>query len=410
MNRAAASIISFDIISQEMKVLWLTYDLPYPLHSGGKLRAYHLIKGLSENHQIDLFSFIRSEDQLQYLPKLKKYCQKIETFKRPVVWSPRNVLRAGFSTLPFAAATYYFRSARDRVLKMAEEGGYDLVHFESFYPAVYLPFIKSLGSKVLMGSENVEYRVYQRFAEQQRFPPARWFLSIDILKMKKFEEKLWRLADVNVAPSGDDADVISQVTEKKCYVVPNAVDSGSFSKIKKNLHQGLACLFVGDFTYLTNRDAVRWLVEDVLSTINNQQSTINLLLVGRNPTDYIKSLASDNIIVDADIEDIRDAYARADIFLAPIRIGGGTRLKILEAMASGLPVVSTTVGVEGLEVRDGREVLIADTPQRFAEKIDLLLKNPELRDKIGNAGKLLVSQKYDWKFSVEKLNEIYHSL
>jgi glycosyltransferase involved in cell wall biosynthesis len=132
--------------------------------------------------------------------------------------------------------------------------------------------------------------------------------------------------------------------------------------------------------------------------------------VGRNPTEYVRNLASENIIVDDTIEDIRDAYARADVFLAPIRIGGGTRLKILEAMAAGLPVVSTTIGAEGLEVTDGENILLADEPSEFAGKINLLLKNPALRDKIGQAGRVLVRQKYDWKLSVAKLNQIYESL
>jgi len=398
-----------------MKVLWLTYDLPYPLHSGGKLRAYHLIKGLSQNHKIDLFSFIRSESQLQHLPELQKYCQRVETFRRPRTWSPRNVLLCGFSTLPFAAATYYFPGAQKKIEQMLREGNYNLVHFESFYPAVYLPLARKLGLKTLMGNENVEYQIYQRFADQ-KILPFKFLLSLDVFKMKKFEESRWRLADVNIAPSKDDADAVSKVTGKECSVVPNAVDSEGFSRIQKQPHEGMVCLFVGDFTYLTNQDAVKWLADEIISNVKcqmskqYQMSNVKFLLVGRNPTSHIKDLASDRITVDDTVEDVRDAYPRADIFLAPIRIGGGTRLKILEAMAAGLPVVSTTVGVEGLEVRKGKEVLIADTPQEFAQKIDRLLKNPSLRDKIGEAGRALVRQKYDWQLSVAKLNKVYESL
>ena len=387
-----------------MKVLWLTYDLPYPPHSGGKLRAYHLIKGLSKNHQIDLFSFIRGEDQLQYLPELKKYCQKIETFKRPRVWSPRNILLSGFSTLPFAAAGYYFKGAKNKICRMLGEGKYDLVHFESFYPAVYLPFVKDLGFKTLMGNENVEHQIYQRFADQ-KILPLKLLLSLDTLKMKKFEERLWRMADINIAPSKGDADAIYRATEKECHIVPNAVDTASFSEIKKKPHKDLVCLFVGDFTYLTNQDAVKWLME----IFNFQFSIFNfkLLLVGRNSTKQIRDLASKNVIVDDSVEDIRDAYAQADIFLAPIRIGGGTRLKILEAMAAGLPIVSTTIGAEGLDIKNGENILLADDLWDFAKKTNDLLKNPALRDKVGSAGRLLVQQKYDWQLSIQKLEKVY---
>lgn len=379
----------------------MTYDLPYPPHSGGKLRAYNLIKGLSKNHQIDLFSFIRREEQLQYLPELKKYCQKIETFRRPYVWSPRNILLSGFSILPFAAAGYYFHDAKNKICQMLDEGKYDLVHFESFYPAVYLPLVKNLGFKTLMGNENVEYQVYQRFADQKNFL-LKSLLSVDVFKMRKFEEKLWKLADINVAPSKNDADAISRVADKECPLVPNAVDTESFSEIKKKPHKDLVCLFVGDFTYLTNQDAVRWLIEEIIP--NGK-----LLLVGRNPTEYVKNLASKNIIIDSTVEDIREAYAQADVFLAPIRIGGGTRLKILEALAAGLPIVSTTIGAEGLAIKDGENILLADDPQEFAKKTEALLKSPALRDKIGEAGRALVQQKYDWSSSVSKLNEVYNS-
>ncbi len=392
-----------------MKVLWLTYDLPYPPHSGGSLRAYHLLKGMPRTYQIDLFSFIRREDQLQNLPELRKYCPRIETFKRPYVWSPRNILRAGFSSLPFASVGYYFQDAKLKIQKMLEEEKYDLVHFLTFYPAVYLPFVRGLGYKTLMGNDNLEHRLYQRYADQQKFPPLRWLLTIDIFKIKKFEEKLWGLADINVALSEGDAEVVSKVTGKNCPVIPNAVDTAGFSEISKEPHEELVCLFVGDFTYRPNQDAVKWLVENIIPN-KYQSSNVKFLLVGRNPTNYIKNLASENIIVDGGVEDIRDAYARADVFVVPLRVGGGTRLKILEAMAAGLPIVSTTIGAEGLDIKDGENILLADEPQDFAEKIDLLLKNPARRGKIGNAGRLLVQQKYDWRQSVQKLEEVYTSL
>lgn len=322
---------------------------------------------------------------------------------------------SGFSTLPFAAAAYYFPQVRKKLLKMLEER-YDLVHFESFYPAVYLPFIKNLGFKTLMGNENVEYRVYQRFVGQRKFLPLKLLLAIDVFKMRRFEEQLWRVADANIAPSKEDANTISGVTNEKCFVIPNGVDTKSFSEMEKLPHRDPVCLFVGDFTYVTNQDAVRWLAEEILPNVKYQMSNqcrtsnIKFLLVGRNPVTYVKSLASENIIVDDTVEDIREAYARADIFLAPIRIGGGTRIKILEAMAAGLPVVSTTVGAEGLEVNDGENILLADEPQEFTQKVISLLKSPSLRDKIGNAGRALVRQKYDWKQSVQKLQRVYASL
>lgn len=392
-----------------MKVLWLTYDLPYPLVSGGKLRAYHLIKGLSQNHQIDLFSFIRSKDQLQYLPELQKYCGRMKTFKRPRVWRLRNVLRSGFSYLPFAAVVYDYLQVRIILERMLKEGDYDLVHFESFYPAVYLPFVKDLGFQTLMGNENVEYQIYRRYMEQKRFPLLRWLLSVDILKMRKFEERLWRLAAVNIAPSEDDADTILEVTGEECFVIPNAVDTASFSQIKREANDKPVCLFVGDFTYLTNQDAVEWLAKEIIPRFSLLTSHFPLLIVGRNPTKEIKDLASENVVIDSMVEDIRDAYARADVFLAPIRIGSGTRLKILEAMAAGLPVVSTTIGAEGLDVRDGENILLADDPHEFLQKTVELLKDGALRAKIGAAGRDLVRQKYDWRQSVQKLNEVYAS-
>ncbi|TSC53896.1 MAG: glycosyl transferase group 1, partial [Microgenomates group bacterium LiPW_31] len=176
-----------------MKVLFLTYDVPYPLISGGKIRAYYLIKNLAKNHQITLFSYYRDEEQKQYIPELKKYCQEIFLFKRRPPWSWQNILRWMTRILPFPSATYYSQELEKALVKELKAGGYDLVHFESFYPALYLPLAKKLGAKTLMGNENVEWQIYNRFAERKFFF-LKWFLKLEVLRMRCYEEKLWKQA------------------------------------------------------------------------------------------------------------------------------------------------------------------------------------------------------------------------
>lgn len=390
-----------------MKVLFLTYDVPYPLISGGKIRAYHLIKNLAQKHQITLFSYYRSEKQRQYFPELKKYCRKIFLFKRRPPWHWQNLLRCLTSSLPFTATVYHHSGLRQTLVDELKNNQYDLVHFESFYPALYLPLVKKMGIKTLLGNENIEWQIYDRYACQQ-FLPIKWLLRLEVWRMKLYEEKLWRQADVNIAPSKADAKMIGKITGRKCPVISNGVDLGSIKPRPEKLGSP-TIIFVGTMIYQANNDAVWYFLKEIYPMIKSQVPQVKFILVSWHKPSWLN-----NFLVDTSIEFVQDRettayefFRRAGVLVAPIRIASGTRIKILEAMAAGLPVVTSSVGIEGIEANVGKEVIIADDPQDFANQVVELLANKNRRQELSLAGRKLVKKLYSWETIAEKLNKIY---
>ena len=390
-----------------MKVLFLTYDLPYPLNSGGKIRAYYLIKYLSKKHKITLFSYYREEEQKKYLKEIKKYCQEIYLFKRRKPWVWKNFAISFFKKLPFFSAVYYSRELEKKLIAKLVSEKYDLVHFESFYPALYLPLVKKMGVRTIMGNENVEWQVYEKYASNQFFP-LKWLLKLEVWRMRRYEEQLWRLADVNIAPSRNDASQIEKIAKKECFIIPNGVDLESIKFFQKKIDLS-TIIFIGTMIYQQNNDAVKYFLEEIYPKIKNKIPSLKFILVSWYKPEWLGKF-----LADKSIEFIQDKnmpayefFKKADVLVAPIRIGGGTRIKILEAMAAGVPVVSTRIGIEGIEAKPGEGVVVADNNADFIKKTVYLLRNKKNREKIGFAGRKLVEELYDWKRIVKKLSTIY---
>jgi len=390
-----------------MKILFLTYDIPYPLISGGKIRAYYLIKYLSKNHKITLFSYYRNEDQKEYLEELEKYCGKIFLFKRQKPWGCQNIIRTFLTFLPFPSATYYSAELKRRLIEELKKEKYDIVHFESFYPALYLSLVKKMGLKTIMGNENIEWQVYEKYAAQ-RVLPLKWLLKIEVWRIRIYEEYLWRLADANIAPSQNDAYKIKKITKKECFVVPNGVDLKSMKFFRKNSGPP-TIIFVGTMIYQQNNDAVKYFLKEVYPKVKKRVPLVKFILISWYKPTWLKKF-----LIDSSIEFIQDKetpaykfFKKADILVAPVRVAGGTRIKILEAMAAGLPVVSSKIGVEGIEAEPGKEVIVAGDSDDFAQKIASLLENEKMREKISLAGRKLVERFYDWEKIAKKLSKIY---
>ena len=391
-----------------MKILFLTYDLPFPLNSGGKIRAYYLIKNLSQNHQITLFSYYRQEEQKRDMAEMEKYCVGVRLFKRRRAWSWQNVGRCLLTSLPFAAATYYSDSLKEALKKELETGCYDLVHFESFYPALYLPLVKKLGVKTLMGNENIEYQVYQRYA-WQKLLGLRQILQLEVFRMRFFEENLWRQADINIAVSAADANTIERVVKKSCPVIPNGVDLEIYPKTTtQNDRQNL--IFIGSLIYQPNNDAMKYFLGEIYPLIKQKNPAVKLILVSWFRPPWLKNYISDssiNFIHDRETPAV-EFLKKAAILVAPMRIASGTNIKILEAMAAGLPVVTTVIGAEGLAVKNGREVMIADKPDEFVSAVVALLADKKRCRRMGLAGRALVKQRYGWSKIANRLEDVYH--
>lgn len=385
-----------------MRILFFTYDLPYPLDSGGKIRSFYLIKELSKKHQVHLFSFYRTKDQFQHLNILKKYCADIKTFQRRRRNSLRNIFY--LPLFPFPAALYYDLSIKQHVLDYSRRQPLDIVHLESFYTSVYLN--NQIHTPQIIGTENIEWQIYKNYVHMQKNPLGRGFLQLEINRIKNFEEKSWKTADSCLAVSAENKEYIKEKSGKNCYLIPNGVDFHKFNISRDSKQEIKNILFVGNLKYIQNQDAAVWLIDDIWPIIKSDQK-IKLIIVGQE-TDSLKSRVKDkNIKILGYLANIEDAYRLADLVVAPIRIGSGTQFKILEAMVSGLPVVTTSLGAEGIR-HDGKQwAMIADSAEKFADGILELLANKDLYEKLAQNAREIIKKYYTWSRIAKDLEKAY---
>ena len=284
---------------------------------------------------------------------------------------------------------------------------YDLIHAETFY---VMPDIPKTKTPIFLVEQVIEYLVYQRFVES--LPSYLFFLRpvlfLDVFKIKWWERYYWQKAKRLAAMSQEDCDFIKKRQPNlKVDVIANGVDIAYFAKTQKQKPKNPTVLFVGQFKWLPNRDATKFLVSEIWPKIKSQIKNARLWIVGRNPPDDILKLSSGDIKVDGGVEDIRVAYALSDVLLAPIRNGRGTKYKILEAMATKTPIIGTPLAVEGINVSNGKEALVALNPQELSSATIKVLKNPIVGQRLANAAYELVKREYNWEKISARLDKVY---
>lgn len=385
----------------------ITPYLPFPLVSGGQIRTYNLLKNLKDQHEITLISFIRDDNEKIHVPELKKFCRGIYTFKKLKPFSVTNILKSGFTSYPALMTMYLSNNVKRKIAEILRREKFDLIHAETFYVMSNIP--SSVKIPQILVEQTIEYKVYQSFVSGIGFPPLKKLLSIDVVKIKKWETHYWQKADKVIAMSEKDAQVVErEIKNKDVEVVPNGVDTESFFKIQKMHKDQKKILFLGNFKWIQNKEAVVYLRDKIWPLILEKCPAACLWIVGKNPSKEILEMASENIKVES-VDDIKDAFSRADVLLAPMLSGGGTRYKVLEAMASATPVVSTALGVEGLDVENNKHVYVGETPQELAELTVRILNDPGVADGVVGSAKDLIAREYNWQKIAAKLNSIYES-
>lgn len=384
----------------------LTPYLPYPPTSGGQTRSYNLIKILSKKHEITLFSLIKSDREKRYVKELDKYCAKVKVFKRSKnPFTLRNILQTGFSLYPFLVVRNLVPEEKDFLSKELAENKYDLIHAETFYVMPHIPETKT---PVLLVDQTIEYLVYKHYVKDQAPLIAKPLFSIDVAKLKYWETNSWISADKVVAMSGADSKEMRKlVPNLKVDIVPNGIDIDFFSEGTKVSPKVPTVLYVGNFKWLQNIEAVEVLIGSVWPTIKENVPEAKMWIVGRYIADQVKAYASKDIKITENIDDIRDAYNKSTVLVAPIQGPGGTRLKILEAMASSLPVVTTPVGAEGLKVVSGRHAFISDKWGELADMAVKVINNKKIAKDMGLQAKRFVVDNYSWSKSAEILDNLY---
>lgn len=388
-----------------MKILMLTPYLPFPLSSGGQIRTYNLLKNLSQKHQITLFSFIRVDSEKKYIPRLLEFCTEVKTFPKRPPWSLTSLALSAISVYPLVVCMYLKKELKEEINSCIAREHFDLIHAETFY---VMPNIPKNNIPTILVEQTIEYLVYQHFTETVKMIPLKKLMEFDVHKINYWEKKFWEKASRVVAMSEADKKVMqNQNPSLTVDLVPNGVDTDFFKLINRKRNNSKTVLFVGNFKWLQNREAVAYLVKDIWPQIIKRIPYAKLWIVGRFPTPEITHLHSDSVEISSDIEDIREAYSRSDVLLAPIYGPGGTRYKILESMATGLPVVTTPIGIEGLNAKDERQALVCETAQQLALETVRVLTDRSLYHKLAINGRKLVEKNFNWKTIASKLDDIY---
>ncbi len=386
----------------------LTPYLPFPLVSGGQIRTYNLLKKLSKNHKITLVSYYRKEEEKKHLAELKKFCEEVVLIKRRKTWGLKNIFLAGITPYPFLVCTYLSKTARNKIEQLINKKDFDLIHVETFY---LMPVVPQDKVPILLVEQTIEHQVYAKFVKNFKFLPLKPFLLFDVWKIKKWEKFYWYKATRLAAVSNDDLEIMAESVDKnKLEVVANGIDEEYFDQVKRKIDKPTV-FFVGNFKWLPNKEAALNLIEDIWPRIKKKVKNARLLIVGRNVTAKINQYNhKEGIEIKEDIKDIRDAFKKASVLVAPIRNGRGTKYKVLESMACGVPVVTTELGVEGIDAKDGENIFVADSEDELANKTASLLKDKKLNNKIGIAGKKLVRGKYNWKQITKHLDQVYQEM
>lgn len=387
----------------------LTPYLPYPLLTGGQTRSYNLIKRLASlGHEITLFSLIKNRDERKYVPELEKFCKEVQVFSRSEKpWTLENILKTGFSFYPFLVVRNWAKGEKSAIAKKLNEEKFDLIHAETFYVMPHIPKTKV---PIFLVEQTIEYLVYSHYAESYPNPILKPFLYFDVLKMKYWEKKFWRQAKKVAAMSEEDKGIMqSQSPNLNVDIVPNGVDSEYFGKSIAQRSKTSVVLYLGNFTWLQNREAVKVLVEKVWPKVKSKIEDAKLWIIGKDAKKFFPNLTSVDIKVE-EVKDVRDVYQQASILIAPIYGGGGTRYKNFEAFASGLPVITTSIGIGGIKAKNGLQVVIRDEPEEIAEAAIALLNNPDQAIKIAEEARKFVKNKFDWDPIAKNLSRIYEQL
>jgi sugar transferase (PEP-CTERM/EpsH1 system associated) len=401
------------------KILLLTPDLPYPPHQGAAIRSFNLLKNLASRHDIHLLSFIQEGNTSKRTSPLSKYCSNIATVPPPRRSTKRRALSVLFSAKPDMALRLPSPEFTNQLRIHLMRERFDFVQVEAIEMAQYGLEIKEMNLPspplVIFDDINAEYLLQRRAFETDTKHPSLWLGALYSLiqwqKLRRYEREVCRRMDRVVVVSQADRKALQRLLPGlDSTVVPNGVDSNYYSPAGMEGESDTALVFTGKMDFRPNVDAVLWFAHKVWPLIQEAIPETRFKVVGRNPhprLDHLKELPG--ITLTGYVEDIRPYIAEAGVYVVPLRVGGGTRLKVLEAMSMSKGIVSTSMGCEGIDITPEQELFIGDEPLSFAEKTVNLMRDRERRQELGLAARRLVEDRYDWQHIASLMERVYES-
>lgn len=389
-----------------MRILILDEEFPYPLNTGKRIRSFNLVRELARTNEVTYLAYGRKDSEA--------YRALAGAGVTPAPVRPPHMKKEGlrfyiklfmnlFSRYPFMVTNHYSNHFQNAVTRHIASGSFDIVVAEWTPYAIFFKDPSAI-RKVIV-AHNIETSIWKRYEETETNVFRRLFITLQRSKVELFEKKCFRWADGATAVSHEEArEIASFGVTYPVATIDNGVDTDYFVPHEEEPDPN-TLVFTGSMDWRPNQDAVQWFVEEIFPLIRKERPEVNVVIVGRRPPGHIKSLDHyDGVTVTGTVDDVRPYIARAAVYVVPLRIGGGSRLKILEAMGMKKAVVSTTVGAEGLEVVDGETIVIADGAEAFARSVIDALNDRERCRALGDRARRLVEDHYRWSSLGRKLS------
>jgi len=398
-----------------MKILIISPFLPYPPDDGDKIRLFNLILRIAQKHEVSIVSFVSSLKEERFIPELKKYCSQVEIVlmkERSKLGKLYGVIQCLVSGEPLESKFAFDNEMKEKIRKLVLAQHFDIIQIEHMFMAPYIKVIpKPCDAKIIIVIHNIGFIQFYRMFKIEKKLDTKIRYFINWVMMKKWEVRVLENFYICITVSFINKKILNSINPKlDISVIQNGVDVDKYRPLPIN--SGTKnILFIGFMDYVANHDAALYFYNEIFPIIKKKIPYSKFFIVGKKPKQEIRALTKDkNVIVTGYVEDVRSYYQDCDVSVMPLRAGGGTRLKILEAMALGRPVISTSIGCEGLDVIEGHHLLIANDAKQFAEKTLRLLSDRNLYKCIVREARQLVVARYSWDAIAEQLLNFYSEI
>jgi polysaccharide biosynthesis protein PslH len=393
-----------------VKILWVKSGDLVPLDTGGKIRSFNLLKELAKQHEVDFFTFYPERENDGH-PALNEYFRKVHCIplsmpKKYGIGEYIGYASNLLSLQPYSMTKYCRPHVARQLRELLSRERYDVIVCDFFLTGAVIPW--DISTPKVLFTHNVEAQIWQRHFEVTHNPVWKAVSWREYKTIARLERRYLEQADAVLTVSDMDRDIFAKlVPRNKITTVQTGVDVDYF-RPAPGKEQSNMMVFTGSMDWMPNEDGIQYFVAEILPHIRREIPDAQLLVVGRSPSARVRDLAARDahIEVTGTVDDIRPYMDRAAVYVVPLRIGGGTRIKIFEAMAEGKAVVSTTIGAEGLPVKNEQNIIIADKPEDFAARVVTLLRDASKRHTLGGAARKLVEENYSWKSVARQFAEV----
>lgn len=396
-----------------MKILFITNLLPYPTDNGGKIKTYNTLKILSKKNDIDLMCFYEKESDLEGKHHLYDLCNNIDCIKKPITTSTninymmKLAIKNLLSSMPLVVYKYMDKQFKDIMESRLDDNDYDVIYVDHLQLAGYLKYINKNKKIYILDEHNAESTIMYRQVSQSKNFIKKLYFYYEYKRLRRFESKVLRSVDKTIVLSQEDKNTlkeISNIDNSKFIQIPIPIEINYIKNNGLNDKNHYNILFLGTLSWFPNSQGIDWFIDKVVPLMEKEDFNYTLYVVGKDPSEslILKSKNNSNIIVTGFVDDVNEYIEKCDFMVVPLFVGSGMRVKILEAMGKNIPVISTTIGCEGIEVKENENILIANDEEQFIDSIKNITNNDIYKKLRVNARQL-----FKEKYSVEALENLY---